>query len=100
MRLPKAEKPASRAKATGHESIQQTVSRNVVRERKRQTPLHPDGMTQTQLARESGISRSALNAIEGGQSTGIDSRSLVAIADALDDGVTPDVLLGYPPHVE
>jgi DNA-binding Xre family transcriptional regulator len=80
----------SRAKATGAGSIQQTVSRNVVKARKARK------MTQTKLAVEAKISRSALNAIEGGQSTGIDARSLVAIADALDETTTPNSLLGYP----
>lgn len=79
----------SRVQATKHapESYARVLSRRLIRFRELR------GLSQTQLAAAAGVSRSALNALESGQSPGMMVATLCRLSFALD--VTPDALLGY-----
>lgn len=52
------------------------------------------GMTQTELAEKSGISRGTICALEGGQKMSVNTNTLIRIADAL--GVSMDALYCAP----
>ena len=75
---------------TGRCGISQTISREILWRRNLR------GMSQTELAKRSGVSRKTLNAVESGQQENLHVRTLVRLANALK--VTPNGLLGYSPN--
>lgn len=76
-------------KATGRQSIGQTVSRAVTHYRRLRR------LSQTELAARAQISRNRLNAIESGLGNGLRVSTLVCLASAL--GIRPDQMLGWAP---